>query len=45
MLEKMTRDDLPDGVMDIVDTIGIDAFKDLVGILQRIVNSIIIQRN
>lgn len=30
MLEQMTRDDLPDGVLDIVDTIGIDAFKDLV---------------
>lgn len=30
MLEEMTRDDLPDGVLDIVDTIGIDAFKDLV---------------
>ena len=30
MLEEMTRDDLPEGVMDIVDTIGIDAFKDLV---------------
>ena len=30
MLEQMTRDDLPDGVLDIVDTIGLDAFKDLV---------------
>ena len=30
MLEKMTRDYLHDGIMDIVDTIGIDAFKDLV---------------
>ena len=30
MLECLTRDDLPEGVMDIVDTIGIDAFKDLV---------------
>ncbi|MGL5328382.1 MAG: Mor transcription activator family protein [Peptostreptococcaceae bacterium] len=30
MLECLTIDDLPEGVMDIVDTIGIDAFKDLV---------------
>ena len=30
MLEQITRDDLPEGVIDIVDTIGIDAFKDLV---------------
>ncbi len=30
MLEQLTKEDLPDGVMDIVDTIGIDAFKDLV---------------
>ena len=30
MLDNLTRDDLPDGVMDIVDSIGIDAFKDLV---------------
>ena len=30
MLDSLTRDDLPDGVMDIVDSIGIDAFKDLV---------------
>ncbi len=30
MLECLTRDDLPESVMDIVDTIGIDAFKDLV---------------
>lgn len=30
MLENLTRDDLPTGVIDIVDTIGIDAFKDLV---------------
>ena len=30
MLDNLTRDDLPDSVMDIVDIIGIDAFKDLV---------------
>lgn len=30
MLEHLTKEDLPEGVMDIVDTIGIDAFKDLV---------------
>ena len=30
MLDNLTRDDLPDGVMDIVDSIGIDAFKELV---------------
>ena len=30
MLDSLTRDDLPDSVMDIVDSIGIDAFKDLV---------------
>lgn len=30
MLEQMTKEDLPKGVMDIVETIGIDAFKDLV---------------
>lgn len=30
MLEYLTRDDLPTSVIDIVDTIGIDAFKDLV---------------
>lgn len=30
MLEEMTRDDLPERVMDIVDTIGIYSFKDLV---------------
>ena len=30
MLDNLTRDDLPDGVMDIVDSIGLDAFKDLV---------------
>lgn len=30
MLEQMTKEELPKGVMDIVETIGIDAFKDLV---------------
>ena len=30
MLDSLSRDDLPDSVMDIVDSIGIDAFKDLV---------------
>ena len=30
MLDSLTRDDLPDSVMDIVDIIGIDAFKELV---------------
>lgn len=30
MLDSLTRDDLPDSVMDIVDSIGIEAFKDLV---------------
>ncbi|MEG1310890.1 MAG: Mor transcription activator family protein [Romboutsia sp.] len=30
MLDYLTKEDLPEGVMDIVDTIGIDAFKDLV---------------
>ena len=30
MLDNLTIDDLPDGVMDIVDRIGIEAFKDLV---------------
>ena len=30
VLDSLTRDDLPDSVMDIVDSIGIDAFKDLV---------------
>ena len=33
MLDSLTRDDLPDSVMDIVDSIGIDAFKDLVKFL------------
>lgn len=30
MLEYLTKNDLPDSVKDIVDVIGIDAFKDLV---------------
>lgn len=30
MIEYLTKEDLPCAVMDIVDTIGIDAFKDLV---------------
>ena len=30
MLVSLTRDDLPDSVMDIVDSIGVDAFKNLV---------------
>ena len=30
MLDSLTRDDLPDSVMDIVDSIGLDAFKELV---------------
>ena len=30
MLNYLTKDDLPDGVVDIVDVIGMDAFKDLV---------------
>ena len=30
MLDSLTRDDLPDSVMDIVDSIGVDAFKNLV---------------
>ncbi|MGL5715831.1 MAG: Mor transcription activator family protein [Paraclostridium sp.] len=30
MLDNLTRDDLPSGVIDIVDAIGIDAFKNLV---------------
>ena len=29
-LDSLTREDLPDSVMDIVDSIGIDAFKGLV---------------
>lgn len=30
MLEYLTKNDLPESVKDIVDVIGIDAFKDLV---------------
>ena len=30
MLDDMKREDLPESVWDIIDTIGIDAFKDLV---------------
>ena len=30
MLDSLTTDDLPDSVMDIVDSIGVDAFKNLV---------------
>lgn len=30
MLEYLTKNDLPDSVKDIVDVIGIDAFRDLV---------------
>ena len=30
MLDYFTKDDLPDGVIDVVDVIGMDAFKDLV---------------
>lgn len=30
MLEYLTKNDVPDSVKDIVDVIGIDAFKDLV---------------
>lgn len=30
MLEYLTKNDIPDSVKDIVDVIGIDAFKDLV---------------
>ena len=29
-MEQLTKEDLPDGVMDIVNTTGIDAFKNLV---------------
>ena len=32
MLNYLTKDDLPDGVVDIVDVIGMDAFKDLVSL-------------
>ena len=30
MLDYLTKDDLPDGVIDVVDVIGMDAFKSLV---------------
>ena len=30
MLEYLTKDDLPEGVVDVVDAIGMDAFKSLV---------------
>ena len=30
MLEYLTKDDLPEGVVDVVDVIGMDAFKSLV---------------
>lgn len=30
MLEYLTQNDVPDSIKDIVDVIGIDAFKDLV---------------
>ena len=30
MLEFLTESDVPDSVKDVVDVIGIDAFKDLV---------------
>ena len=30
MLEYLIKDDLPEGVVDIVDVIGMDAFKSLV---------------
>mgnify|MGYP002282676942 CR=1 FL=1 len=30
MLDYLTKDDLPEGVIDVVDVIGMDAFKDLV---------------
>ena len=30
MLEYLTKDDLPEGVIDVVDVIGMDAFKSLV---------------
>ena len=30
MLDYLTKDDLPEGVIDVVDVIGIDAFKGLV---------------
>ena len=30
MLDYLTKDDLPEGVIDVVDVIGMDAFKSLV---------------
>ena len=30
MLEYLTKEDLPEGVVDVVDVIGMDAFKSLV---------------
>ena len=30
MLDNLTINDLPDGVVDVVEVIGMDAFKDLV---------------
>ena len=30
MLEYLTKEDLPEGVIDVVDVIGMDAFKSLV---------------
>ncbi|MBO3444585.1 Mor transcription activator family protein [Clostridium sp. CCUG 7971] len=33
MLKYLSKEDLPESVLDIVDTIGIDAFKDLVRLL------------
>jgi Mor family transcriptional regulator len=33
MLNYLSKEDLTEGVLDIVDTIGIDAFKDLVRLL------------
>lgn len=30
MLDELTKEDLPKGVMDIVDSIGVNAFKELV---------------
>lgn len=33
MLKYLSKEDLPKSVLDIVDTIGIDAFKDLVRLL------------
>ena len=30
MLDIISREDMPEGVLDIVDIVGIDAFKDLV---------------